>query len=84
MGSAFPVSLTGLGSYGGSLGGVKTSSVGLNVRNLVRSPKHGKGSVTQFSVNLGHSGLEIRFAAQACDWLLWVKSRPILANGGRV
>ena len=81
MGSVFTVSLK---SYGGSLGGVKTSSVGLNVRNLVRSPKHGKGSVTQFSVNLGHSGLEIRFAAQACDWLLWVKSRPILANGGRV
>ena len=84
VGSAFPVCLIGLGSHGGSLGSVKTNAVGLDVRNLMRSPKHGEGSVTQFFVNLGHSGLEIRFAAWACDWLLWVKSCPILANGGMV
>ena len=55
MRSAFPVSLTGLGSYGGSLGGMKANAVGLDVRNLIRLPKHGEGSVTQFSVSLGHS-----------------------------
>jgi len=48
------VSLTGLGSYGGTLG-TKANAMGLDVRNLIRSPKHGEGSVTRFSVNLGHS-----------------------------
>jgi len=28
---------------------------GLDVRNLMGSPKHREGSVTRFSVNLGHS-----------------------------
>ena len=52
VGSALPVSLTGLGSYGGSLGGVKANAVG---GNLMKSPKHGEGSVVRFSVNLEHS-----------------------------
>jgi len=49
------VSLTSLGSYWGSLGGVKANAVGLDVRKLMGSPKHGEGTVTRFSVNLGHS-----------------------------
>ena len=52
VGSVFTVSLK---SYGGSLGGVKANAVGLDVRNLMRSPKHREDSVIRFSVNLGHS-----------------------------
>ena len=54
MGNVFPVSLTGLESYGGSLDldGVKANAVGLDV---MRSPKHREDRVTRFSVNLGHS-----------------------------
>ena len=48
------MSLTSLESYWGSLGGVKENTVGLDVRNLMGSPKHREGSVTRFSVNLGH------------------------------
>jgi len=40
---------------GGSLGCVKANAVRLDVRNLMRSAKHGEGSVTRFSVNLGYS-----------------------------
>jgi len=35
-GSAFPVSLTGLGRYWGSLGGVKTNAVGLDVMGSLK------------------------------------------------
>jgi len=42
------VSLTSLGSYGGSLG-AKANAMGLDVRNLTRSPKHGEGSVIRLS-----------------------------------
>jgi len=52
VGSVFTVSLK---SYGGSLGGVKANAVGLDVRNLMRSPKHREDSIIRFSVNLGHS-----------------------------
>ena len=55
MRGVFPVSLTGLESYGGSLDVVKANAMGLDVRNLMRSPKHREDSVTRFSVNLGHS-----------------------------
>jgi len=54
LGRTFLVSLTGLGGYGGSLG-AKANAMGLNVRNLMRLPKHGEESVIQFSMNLGHS-----------------------------
>jgi len=44
-----------LGSCGGSLGSVKVNTVGLDVRNLMKSPEHRWGSVTWFFVNLGLS-----------------------------
>jgi len=42
VGSVFPVSLTGLRGYWGSLGGVKANAMGLDVKNLMGSPKHGR------------------------------------------
>ena len=39
----------------GALCIVKANAVGLDVRNLMRSPRHREDSVTRFSVNLGHS-----------------------------
>ena len=44
--------LTDLRSYGSSLGYIKTNAVGLNIKNLIRSPKHRKRSVTQVFVDL--------------------------------
>jgi len=41
--SAFPVSLTGSGSYGGSLGGVKENTMGLDVmKSPTRKTKNNK------------------------------------------
>ena len=85
LGRTFPVSLTSLGSYGGSLG-AKANAMGLDVRNLTRSPKHGEGSVIRFSMNLGHSefwsqGLIHRTGTRMA---LGAKSCPILANRGVV
>jgi len=37
----FALSLMDFGVHGGSLGSVKANAVGLDVRNLMRSPKHG-------------------------------------------
>jgi len=85
--STFPVSLTGFGSYGGSLS-VKANAMGLDVRNLMRSPKHGKCH-SVFSkpwafCKYMSSGLEVWFATRACNRLLGMKSSPILANRGMV
>ena len=44
--------MTDLRSYGGSLGCVKANVVELNIRNLIRLPKHRKRSVTQVFVDL--------------------------------
>jgi len=33
---------------------MKANAMGLDIRNLMRSPKHREGSVTRFSVNLWH------------------------------
>jgi len=74
-----------IGELWGSLV-AKANAMGLDVRNLTRSPKHGEGSVIRFSMNLGHSEFWSQglIHCTGTRMALGAKSCPILANRGVV